>query len=182
MRLIQSMKSSIWLVVTPAAGPSPDNWPTMSTGPGATGSRDSERRIVDVPGRYDIADCGLDDEALRRTREPAGERRIDGAGSKPFSNMAAMASALIDPLGDAVERRMVALRRRTDDVGDDPLEEEKAVDPRDAAPAVDALSVAAVPGLGLDPSDVSEGVAEPVRSDEGDTTTGATGKSAKSML
>ena len=172
-------------MVTPTAGPSPDNWPTMSTGPGATESRDSERRIVDVPGRYDIDDCGPADEALRRTREPAGERRIDGAGSKPFSNMAAMASALIDPFGDAVERRMVAVRRRTDEVGDDPLEEdevENALDPRGAVPAVDGLTVAVAPGLGLDPSDESEGVAEPVRSDEGDTTTGATGKSAKLVL
>jgi hypothetical protein len=99
--------------------------------------------------------------------------------------MAAMASALIDPFGDAVERRMVAVRRRTDEVGDDPLEEdevENALDPCGAVPAVDGLTVAVAPGLGLDASDESEGVAEPVRSDEGDTTTGATGKSAKLVL
>lgn len=106
MRLIQSMKSSIWLVVTPAAGPSPDRLPTMSTGPGATGRCDAVRRMVVELDADDDADGDI---GLRRTIAADVRRRIDGAGSKPFSSIRAMSSALIESDDDdpLVDRRAV---------------------------------------------------------------------------
>lgn len=192
MRLIQSIKSSIWLVVTPAAGPSPDNRPTMSIGPGATGRRDSERRIVEDADRGDPGvDMGAD--GLRRTNDPATDRRIDGAGSKPFSSMAAMASALIEsePLAE-LDRRIVALRRRVvARVGDaardgrfaDATEVEAT---RSSTPEPVGNTVAPVSVVGARPLAASAEFADvgatPARSEVGETTSGATGRSVRAAL
>ena len=192
MRLIQSIRSSIWLVVTPAAGPSPDNRPTMSIGPGATGRRDSDRRTVDDAERED-SDVDPDADGLRRTNDPAIERRIDGAGSKPFSSMAAMASALIEsePLTE-FDRRIVALRRRAvarvrDDAGEGRFADATDVEATtsstpepvgdDVAPLsdVDARPVAAAGEF----ADVGAATA---RSEDGERTRGATGRSVRAAL
>ena len=195
MRLIQSIKSSIWLVVTPAAGPSPDNRPTMSIGPGATGRRDSERRIVDDEDREvpDDPDVDTDVDGLRRTNDPATDRRIDGAGSKPFSNMAAMASALIEsePLTE-LDRRIVALRRRAvvrvrDDVGDGRFPDATDVEAtRSSTPEPVGNAVALVSVVGARPvaaaAEFADVGARPVRSEVGETTSGATGRSVRAAL
>lgn len=194
MRLIQSIKSSIWLVVTPAAGPSPDNRPTMSTGPGATGRRDSDRRMVDDAERED-PDAETDDDGLRRTIDPATERRIDGAGSKPFSNIAAMASALIEsePLTE-LDRRIVALRRRTvgrvDDVALDvrfvDATDDAAIGPPTLEPATDESSPANDGEFGrpgeVNPVGFAGDGATPFRSEDGERTSGATGRSTRVAL
>lgn len=168
------MKSSIWLVVT--AGPSLDKLPTMSTGPGATGRRDPERRMVDVDCCFDGEFTPVDD-GPRRTTGPVTVRRMDGAGSKPFSSMAAIASALMESPGPlVVERRMVADRRRR------PPRSER---PDDGARTGLGTSVAPVDAEPVKPTpvDVVEGVVK-VRSesdadcrDDGVRTTGATGRS-----
>jgi hypothetical protein len=97
--------------------------------------------------------------------------------------MAAMASALIEPLGDAVDRRMVALRRRTDAVDEEPSEADVVVRPLVVGELVVEAVATDAPARVVDswPS-VTPGEAdtpELVGSDDGDRTTGATGKSAK---
>lgn len=164
----------------------------MSTGPGATGRRDSERRMVDELDRDDpVARVALSVDGLRRSEGLATERRIDGAGSKPFSNMAAMASALMEPLLPESaakvperptddERRIVARRRRIDErlsVDGDEVRisapDSERVETFASEPETDETPPAS--------GDVTVGVdSRLVRFDDGERTTGATGRSTRS--
>ena len=150
--------------------------------------------MVDDAAREDPA-AETDDDGLRRTIDPATERRIDGAGSKPFSNMAAMASALIEsePLTE-LDRRIVALRRRTvGRVDEDALDArfldatgDEEIGPPSVEPATDE-SVPETHGEFGRPAPENpvgfvgdEGT--PARSEDGERTRGATGRSTRATL
>ena len=103
-------------MVVPDDGPSVDRVLTISAGPGTTDDSVGERRTVREVDGIDRL------EGDRWTRDP-DVRSMVGVGSKPFSSMAAIVSALIESDRPAdVERRTVARRRRRGATGEPPFD------------------------------------------------------------